>query len=71
MIEERWTEPTQQKDSATTTALTVTDDRAEKATTLQSIKTHHSTFIQNDKPTQWPPKDKRTSDSIKKAFIMY
>ena len=32
MYEEEWTEPTQQKDSATKAILTAANDRAEKAT---------------------------------------
>ena len=32
MTGEKWTEPTQQKDSATKATLTATDNRAEKAT---------------------------------------
>ena len=38
MNEEEWTEPTQQKDSATKSILTTTNDRAEKATTGQRHK---------------------------------
>ena len=71
MNEEDWTEPTQQTYSATKAILTAADDRAEKAIALQSIKTHHSTFIRNAQPTQWPPKVKKYSDRIKKAFILY
>ena len=38
MMEERWTEPTQQKDSATKAILTAADDRAEKDTAGQRHK---------------------------------
>ena len=50
--------------------LTTTGNRAEKATTGQSIKTHHSALMQNAQPTQCPPKVKKSSDRIK-DYLFY